>query len=55
MTKEMFKVKGVPRLITYEELMKMRSMMKITNVRVIDLKTQKNWNTNMKTVIDKFR
>ena len=55
MTNTMFKVAGIPRLISYDELMAIQHNTKIRKVRVIDLKTQKNWSTNLKTVIEKFR
>jgi len=50
-----FKVRGVDRLLTYEQLVTLEAQRTIGRVRVIDTRTQKNWETNFKTVLDKFR
>ena len=50
-----FKVRGVDRLLTYEQLIALESTRNVRTVRVIDIRTQRNWETNFKTVLDKFR
>jgi hypothetical protein len=51
----MFKVHGVHRLITYEELMRIKASHSIHEVKVVDLQTQKNWNTSFATIARKFK
>jgi hypothetical protein len=50
-----FKIHGVGKLLTYEELIALDRRSRINKVRVIDIQTQKNWTTNFKTVMLKFR
>ena len=50
-----FKVHGVSRLLTYEQLVALEQQKRVGTVRVIDTQTQKNWSTNFKTVLVKFR
>jgi hypothetical protein len=50
-----FKVHGVSRLLTYDQLVALERQKHIGVVRVIDTRTQRNWNTNFKTVVVKFR
>ena len=49
-----FKIKGIPKLLSLSEL---RTVRGVENrcIRVVDLKTQRNWLTNYKTIISKFR
>jgi hypothetical protein len=50
-----FKVKGINRLLTYEELMSCKQSDAIGRVRVIDLQSQRNWSTSLKNVMVKFK
>lgn len=51
-----FKVRGESRLLTYDQLVELeRKRHNIGVVRVIDTRTQRNWSTNFKTVVVKFR
>jgi len=50
-----FKVRGVNRLLTYEELMSCKKAEAVGRVRVIDLQTQRNWSTSLKNVMVKFK
>jgi len=50
-----FKVRGVDRLLTYEQLVGCRQAEKVGRVRVIDLQTQRNWVTSFKNVVVKFK
>lgn len=50
-----FKIHGIDRLLTYEQLAALESRGPLPRVRVIDTRTQRNWETNFKTVLDKFR
>lgn len=49
-----FKIKGISRLLSLQELKNVRGV-ENRCIRVVDLKTQKNWLTNYKTIISKFR
>jgi ATP-dependent RNA circularization protein (DNA/RNA ligase family) len=50
----MFKVKGIERLVSYEELVRMKMKYNINKVRIVDLRSQKNWVTDLRTIIEKF-
>ena len=50
-----FKVHGVSRLLTYEQLIALENQKHVGMVRVIDTRTQRNWSTNFKTVLVKFK
>lgn len=50
-----FKIHGVNRLLTYEQLLAIEKTKRIERVRVIDIQTQRNWTTNFKTVLVKFK
>ena len=50
-----FKVHGVDRLLTYEQLINLEKSKHFSKVRVVDTQTQRNWNTNFKTVLVKFK
>jgi hypothetical protein len=50
-----FKVHGINRLLTYEQLVALEQSKRIGRVRVIDTQTQRNWSTNFKTVLVKFK
>jgi len=50
-----FKVHGVNKLLTYDQLLALEHEHRIGTVRVIDTQTQHNWKTNFKTVVAKFR
>ena len=50
-----FKVRGVNRLLTYDQLLALEHSNRIGTVRVIDIQTQRNWSTNFKTVVAKFK
>jgi hypothetical protein len=50
-----FKVRGVNRLLTYDQLVALEHQKHIGTVRVIDTRTQRNWDTSFKTVLVKFR
>jgi hypothetical protein len=50
-----FKVRGVDKLLTYEQLVAVGNVRAVRSVRVIDIRTQRNWETNLKTVLEKFR
>ena len=50
-----FKVRGESRLLTYDQLLLLEHQRRINSVRVIDTRTQRNWTTNFKTVVEKFK
>ena len=51
-----FKIHGVDKLLTYEQLVAFEKQKRsIGRVRVIDTRTQRNWYTNFKTVLVKFK
>jgi len=50
-----FKVSGIDRLLTYEELIGCKAAMRVGWVRVIDLQTQRNWSTSYKNILVKFK
>lgn len=50
-----FKIRGIKKLLTFDELMKVPSKGKINRVQVIDLKTQQNYTTGMVTIMRKFK
>jgi hypothetical protein len=50
-----FKIRGVDRLLTYEQLINCEKAKRLTRIRVIDLQTQRNWVTNFNTVVSKFK
>lgn len=50
-----FKIRGMKRLLTYDELMLLPSKGRINRVQVIDLKTQQNYTTGMVTIMRKFK
>jgi len=50
-----FKVHGVSRLLTYDQLIALDRQKKLGMVRVIDTRTQRNWTTNFKNVVVKFK
>ena len=51
----MFKVKGVGRLMSYEEVICLSKKAQMNHIRVIDLQTQRNWTTNLATIVGKFK
>lgn len=49
-----FKIRGVHYLLTYEQLIALEKNVSVNKVRVVDIQTQKNWETNFKTIVLKF-
>ena len=50
-----FKVHGVDKLLNYEQLVTLERQHRIGMVRVVDTRTQRNWTTNFKNVVVKFK
>ena len=50
-----FKVSGVDRLLTYEELKMCKEARRVKGIRVIDIRTQRNWVTSYKNILEKFK
>lgn len=50
-----FKLKGQSRLVTFDELLAMPIRQKCGRIRVVDLKSQRNYTTGFLTILRKFK
>lgn len=50
-----FKIHGVNKLLTLEQLIAAEKIKRVGRVRVIDRVSQRNWATDFKTVLVKFK
>ena len=50
-----FKVHGINRLLTYDELIKLSNPGALGKITVVDLKRQHNYKTGIVTIMRKFR
>ena len=50
-----FKVQGMDRLLTFEELQRIPARFKTMPIRVVCLKNQKCWKAGYNTIVAKFR
>jgi len=50
-----FKIRGVDKLLTYEQLINCKQAQRMNRIRVIDLQSQRNWITSFNNVVSKFK